>query len=501
MHMPLVHYSLSLHTPCDINSKVFPLLSLIAPLAARAFPEFLVGKYIVGFDTISYYVPVTLRWISNGVNIWEFIGCAPLFYSLLAVLSLIGVPLTVSLKILPPFIHGFLGLAVFFYAEKTLAWSYKKSLFASLLATLYFVSLRISWDMLRCELGLIFLFVFLILLHKRFDGNQWKSLGLLSLCMIIIVLAHQLVATIMFIMVLAVILKKLADNNYGAVKRLVISSVPAAAFFMVVIYAYFIVLPSIQVVSFASSRSEWIALFGYSSVYEGIANTLGFFIYCYLPLLPFAYIGVKNLSSLELKAWSLGCLITVSSQFLISSAPASYRWILLLVFPIVFFAVEGFERVNFKFWKKGWAALLILLSFSFIFLPAEMAFPYFRLFPYYLPSSMLQNSVPLSDCADIVKVLNWIEAEAENNTVLLVHAAFHGWALLCLNNSSKVHIVSYGYASPREAAQVTHEAGYSKVYLVWWLSGKGWHGLASLPSCFVEIFHSGRIAAYEYVEV
>ena len=489
-----------LHTRCGVNPKVFLFLAFITPSVFRAFPELLMGKYIVGFDTISYYVPVTLRWVSNGVNVWEFIGYAPLFYSLLVALTLIGIPLTVTLKILPSLIHGFLGLAVYFYAKKGLAWSYRKSLFASLLATLYFVSLRISWDMLRCELGLVFLFVFLTMLHRYLDSNHRKSFGILSLCMVLVVLAHQLVATIMFIIILAVILKRLLSHNYDKAKCLILSSMPAATLFILVIYAYFVVLPSIQDVGFVSSQSEWLALFGCSSVYESTANTLGFLIYCYLPFSPFIYVGIKNLNSVELKAWSVWCLIAVLFPFFIPSAPVGYRWIMLLIFPMAFFTVEGFQRVNFKFWKRGWAALLLLLSLSFVFLPAEIAFPYFRIFPYYVPSSMLQNSVSLSDCADVVNVLSWIEANAENNTILLVHAAFHGWALLYSNNSS-IQIVNYRYANPEEAAQATFEDSRLKVYLIWWIPGEGWHGLASLPPCFIEVFRSGRIAAYEYVEV
>jgi hypothetical protein len=58
--------------------------------------------------------------------------------------------------------------------------------------------------------------------------------------------------------------------------------------------------------------------------------------------------------------------------------------------------------------------------------------------------------------------------------------------------------VHYGYASPEEAARVTFGSGHVKVYLVWWVSGEGWHGLVTLPASFVEVFRSGRIAAYEY---
>lgn len=69
--------------------------------------------------------------------------------------------------------------------------------------------------------------------------------------------------------------------------------------------------------------------------------------------------------------------------------------------------MEGFKKVKFGLPKKVLVGFATVLSFSFVFLPAEAAFPYFRLYPYYVPSSMLQNSVPLSDCSDVVAALNW----------------------------------------------------------------------------------------------
>lgn len=476
--------------------RVYPLLCFLLPFAVRGLPELLMGGYIVGFDTVGYYVPVTLRWVSNGVGFWEFIGYAPLFYLLLVGLALAGFPLTVSLKVLPSLLHGFLGLVIYSYARKGLAWSCRKSLFVSLLAVLYFVGLRISWDMLRCELGLIFLFTFLIALRKCLSKGQWKLFGLLSSCMVLVVLTHQLVTAIMFAVVFTVVLKKLISRSHDAVWRLILSSTPAVVLFGLVVYADFAVLPSVSAASLAGSGLGWLSLFGFSSVFEGVTDTFGFLFYCYLPLLPFVFVGLRGFRSLELKVWSIWCLIAVLFPFFLSLAPLGYRWILLLAFPMAFFAVEGFGRLNFGFWKKVWAGLLVLLSFSFVFLPAEAAFPYFSVFPYYVPSSMLQNSVPLSDCGDVVKVLKWVEANVGDDGVLLVHDAFQGWAFLYLNNG--VRVVQYGYASPEEAARVTFGSGHVKVYLVWWVSSGGWHGLVSLPASFVEVFRSGRIAAYEY---
>jgi hypothetical protein len=480
----------------SLNSKVFYFWAFFAPFMVRALPELLMGEYVTGFDTISYYAPVTWKWVNHGVSFWEFFGSAPLFYFLLSSLTLADIPLIASLKILPSILHGLLGLAILEYATKGLGWSTRKGLFASLLATLYFVGLRISWDMLRSELGLILLFAFLIILQKCLSEFNWKRFGFLSLSAVLVVMAHQLASLLMFIMVFAVALKKLMKRNYSFVGHLFMACLPAIALFTLTVYADYVVLPSYADDIAVSGRLEWLSLMGYSSIGDGIMFSVGFLLFCYIPLLPFALLGIRELNCLELKAWIIWCFVGSSLPFLFSSAPLSYRWILLLAFPLAFFAAEGYGKVHSSLFKKGLACFMALLSFSFVFLPAEAAFPYFNICPYYVPSSMLQNSVPLSDCEDVVRALNWVK---DNNVcsseILLVHDAFNGWALLYADG---VKIVSYGYASPEKATISFSEQGYGPIYLIWWVSGEGWHGHVSLPLTFKEVFRSGRIAVYEF---
>lgn len=486
-------------TDFNFDPRVFSLLSFFVPSIVRVLPEILMGKYIVGFDTVSYYVPVTLRWIGDGVGFFEFMACSPLFYVLLVQLTLVGVPLTVSLKVLAPILHGFLGLTIYLYARRALAWSHKKSFFVSFLAALYFVALRISWDMLRNELGLIFLFVFLVFLHEGWEKNSWKCCVLLLPSMVLVVLSHQLVAVVMFAVVSVYVLQRLLNREHVDVKNLVLSALPAIVLFGLTVYSSFVVSPSFSVVSGFPSEElgGWFSLFGFSSYFSMVVNTLGFLFYCYLPLLPFVLMGIRRFGNVELKVWFYWCLAAVLSLVFspYASVIGGYRWTLMLVFPMAFFVVEGFRRFSSRLLKVGFGAVLVLLSFSFVLLPADVAFPYFGFFPYYVPSSMLQNSVPLCDCDDVVDALLWVGDNVGDDGVLLVHDAFHGWALLFLDRDQ---VVCYGYESAEEAALETFGEGCSELYLVWWVSGEGWHGVSVLPSSFVEVFRSDRIAVYEY---
>jgi len=77
----------------------------------------------------------------------------------------------------------------------------------------------------------------------------------------------------------------------------------------------------------------------------------------------------------------------------------------------------------------------------------ESPFPYYAIpqFHIYVPSSMLQNTVPQSDCQYVVHALNWLKNHMGENSVLLTHTAFHGWALLTHNMNQ---VVPYGYGNP-----------------------------------------------------
>jgi hypothetical protein len=480
--------------------RAFPLLAFIIPLVVRAIPEILMGSFIVGFDTLGYYVPNTLTWLSEGVGFWNFLATAPLFYMLLMGVTSVGVPIVIALKVLAPLLLGLLGVAVYFYANKTLSWSPRKSLVVALFATLYFVALRISWDMLRSELGLIFLFTSLIFLSKS-EGSSFRSGALLSLSMLGVVLAHQLVAVIMFFIILVTLVRLFLDGKKVDLGRLVVCSVPAGFMFLLIVYANYVVSSSFSLVNgFLGQDGGFMALFGFSSHSELVVDTLGFLVFCYLPLLPLVFLGARRFrGNLHLKGWVvwvffalLLVLVSPNASFLVFP----YRWVLLLVYPLVFFAVEGFVGLRLNLYKLGFGLMLATFSLAFIVLPNSLAFPYYTGFPLYVPTSMLQNTVSLSDCQDTVNVLQWMETNVDDDGFLLAHDAFYGWASLTLDAD---RLIRYGYESPEVVAQELVENGSeSPLYLVWWVDGSGWHGQSAVSSVFGEVYESGNIALYAY---
>ncbi len=481
--------------------RTIGLLAFLIPLVMRVIPEILMGSFPVGFDTLAYYVPITLTWLRNGVGFWNFLAVAPFFYLLLIGATSIGVPIVMSLKVMSPLLLGLLGVSIYFYASKTLSWSPKKSLLVVLFATLYFVALRVSWDMLRAELGLIFLFATLIFLGK--DGHSRRNGALLSVAMLSVVFAHQLVAVVMFFIVLVTGVRLGLDKKLVEVRRLVVWAIPAAFLFSVIIYANYSVSPNFSLLTGFPGQGSggFMALFGFSSYPALVGNTLGFLFFCYLPLLPLVLLAVRKFrGNLQLNAWVLWVVIAL--LFVIISPNAffavfPYRWTLLLTYPLAFFAAEAFSRFRLSVYKVGAGLILATFSLGFMVLPNTLAFPYYTLFPLYVPSSMLQNTVSLSDCQDTVNALQWVKNNMVGDGRLLVHDAFDGWASLTLNISQ---FIPYGYDNPASYAQKLVENGssYQQLYLIWWVNGSGWHGQPTVSSVFSEVYKSGRIAVYAY---
>jgi hypothetical protein len=482
---------------------LFLSMAFVIPLAVRVIPEILMGQFLAGFDNMAYYVPYTIVWLRNGVSFWTLLGTAPLFYLILMGVTSGGLPIIISLKIISPLLLGFLGLAVYSYANRTLLWSFKKSLFVALLATLYFVSLRISWDLLRTELALVFVFVLLILFTK--DRRSFKTCVLLSMFMLLVVFSDQLVALIMFALVLTGIFTSHFSKQLVQARRLVLCSIPAVAMFFIIFYAAFVSSQiSFSNGLFSQGTQGLLTLFGFSSLANSVINTLGFLIFCYLPFLPLLIFTFRRRSAnIQLNAWIVLIFLAIMLSAIVPNGligASPYRWVLLLTYPLAFIVVEVLSTLESKVSKIVLSTLLIsiviLSSAGFVLRPSQAPFQYFSAYPLYFPTSMLENTVPLNSCQDTVNSLQWAKSNMGNNSLLLVHEAFYGWATLNFNRSQ---LAFYGFDNPSLSAEklsVTNSSYH--LYLIWWTNGTGWYGQPTVSSTFREIHQSGNIAIYSY---
>jgi hypothetical protein len=481
---------------------IFPLLAFIIPLVVRSIPEVLMGPYITGFDTLGFYVPNTLLWLHSGVNLWDFLQTAPLFYSLFMSIIALGASPVLMLKIISPALLGFLGLSIFAYAKKGLGWPPAKSLLVSFLGTVYFVALRASWDQLREELGLVFLFVALMLLLVNQKDGSWKRHVALFFASIAVVLSHQLVSIFMFAAIIMTVIHELVGKKLAKSVKLILVSLPAALYFIIVYLSDAAKSGMLGYSATASPLADWTGFASYQSM---LISEGGLFLYCFLPLLPLVVVGLWQFSNLQLKSWLLLSFILL---LLPITSVSPYRWILMLIYPLAFCVAEGASRLKsikwkrFKFAVRKIAILYLVLSttifsFGFIFMGSEKPFFYFSKdfnnFLYQIPSSMLQNTISITDCQNTVDALQWFKNNVNSSGLLLTHTVFNGWALLTLKSNQ---VRNYGFNDPVIATTEVANEGYTQIYLIWWVSGQGWYAQPTLPQQFQEIYHSGKIAIY-----
>jgi hypothetical protein len=490
---------------------MFPILAFAVPLLLRAIPEILMGPYVVGFDTMAHYVPTTVLWLHGGVDLWRYIATAPLFYTIIVSLVSVGGPVITVLKIIPPILHGFLGLSIYGYAKSGLNWSPKKSVLTALIATLYFVALRISWDLLRNELALVFFFVVLTLIAKENLGkNSWKRFLLLSLAMLAVVLAHQLVAVVMLGMITFTILFYLFRKQRAKILPLVAVSLPAVLLFFVSFY-FSPSVPEFRLIfGFPAVGGDgWLSLFGFASYPAMLASEAGFFLYCFLLILPLVVVSLRRFGNFQMRAWILLMLL---ASLVPMVSPSNLRWIMMLTYPFAFYVSETLSRLKSINWRRFkitvrrvavvyLVASTALLSLGFMVMSPDNPFPYFQAgafngYIYQIPSSMLQNTVSITDCKDVANAVQWFKNGENTNALLLTHRAFYGWALTTLDPNQ---VVLYEYDDPAKTAATVVQEGHSQIYLIWWINGLGWYGQPSVSSSFEMVYQSGRIAVYHYI--
>lgn len=483
---------------------IFPLLAFATPLIVRIIPEILMGPYSVGFDTIGYYVPIALLWLHHGVNLWSFFATAPLFYAIyVPLVSASGSPVLL-IKIISPILLAFLSISIFAFAKTSLRWSYLKSTFVAFLGTIYFVALRTSWDQLREELSLVFLFIVFILIVRRKRGS-WRNYVLLSLAMLAVVLSDQVGAVIMLGIVIFTLIPELFHKRYRQAVSLIVTLLPAAVYFLVFYTGYISLGNSPLYSNSVASFATWTGFASYPSM---LINEAGFFFFCFVLLLPLAMIGLKKLRNLQLRSWFVFSLILM---LIPTTSVSPFRWELMLVYPFAFFTTEALswlKKLNWTHWRLNLQRIAVvylvlstaILSFGFVFNASEQPFAYFNpaqinAFVNQIPSSMMQNTVPLTDCPSTVNAIQWFKDNVNSSALLLTHTAFYGWALLALND---IRVKDYGFDNPNTIASTFANEGYSQIYLIWWVNGHGWYGQSTVSPAFHQLYRSGDIAIYRY---
>ncbi len=485
-----------------ILANRFVLLSLAIPVAIRTLPEVIAGQWPLGFDTVTWYAPFVKEVETKGFGP-SFLGiassqAAPLVYSFLGLAAVLtnAAPFAIT-KAAAPMLYGSLGLSLYYFARRRLRWTQRKSLMLVLVSTLYFVSLRFSWDMYKNLLGTTFLF--LSLSHFResseSDGRlffvTFSSLGILASEAIAVLLG----ATVGLLFLWELIKRK--QWNLAALGIVAISTIA------ILFYSHMLIPlpvassplmppPPVHFFPFSYVGSAEGAYPSVVDLYASVLLLSGMILAPILPLGLYGFFGEKRLTAM-IAVLSVGSFSVLILPF--GAIPVWHRWLFMLTFPLFFMVSNGLSKLD---GKKALAFLLVLVSLGLGYstLPPDLALPYYtaRETVGYVPSSLLQNTVPLQDSPDIVNALGWLSEMRPYQSVLVAHLTFEGWALLYTNGMEVYRFVN--------AAQVDYGnfSGYRHVFLLYWAPQQGWYNSGLMPDDMLVVHSTGRIAIYERVK-
>jgi hypothetical protein len=471
-----------------IRKHKLALAAFLLPLTIRTIPEILSGLYPVGWDIIAYYIPNTIDMAAGRMNPWEIVASAPTLYAIAVPIYLLTkTNLVFIFKTLGPILYGFLGWSIFRFCRRRLHWSGSKAFCAVLFISAYFVAMRISWDAFHMEIGLA---LFLLAESITEGSQQAKSTIGRLLLLSLAVLSNQLVAVIVVATQLATLVRPSVRKSLTQITL----QLPPIGVFLLILYA-----------TMHTALGPGLTVLGPAADATNLTINLSFMLYAYGLVLPLILVGLKLREKTAFFPWMIVCGIGIALSLLPGHVfqDIGYRWVLLLSLPLLILAYEGYSklRVSGTWMLRNWSGLLrvsvlvTLLSSATLYavLPAQSAFPFFAAYPQFVPSSMVQSSLPSSDYPNVVRAMLWVDSHLSSDSVLITQQAFYGWARSYLSPDKQV--VNTLLASPSSA--FTETGSFTHVFTVWWVQGSGWFQ-ASFPVGARSVIAFGDLAVYEY---
>jgi len=346
--------------------------------------------------------------------------------------------------------------------------------------------MRISWDAYQAELGLA---LFLLAESIRFPASAKSALGRVSL-LSLAVLSNQLVG----VLVVGTQLATLVNPSIRKNSRLFSFQFSPIALFLLILYA-----------TMQTALAPGLSIVGPGANLSILTTNLSFLLYAYIFVVPLALFGIKLRERSVFVPWTIACGIGLALSVMPGHVfqDIGYRWVLLLSLPLLFLAYEGYSRlrVSSAFTTRNWGDVLRVIvivslsssAISYAILPAQSALTLYTVFPEYVPTSMVQSSLPLSDYPNVVSAMVWVDSHLDSNSVLITQQAFYGWARSYLSPDKQV--VNSFLGSPTSAIEQT--GSYTHVLTVWWVEGAGWFQGSFLVGA-KPLVRFGDLAVYEY---
>jgi hypothetical protein len=210
-------------------------------------------------------------------------------------------------------------------------------------------------------------------------------------------------------------------------------------------------------------------------------------------LAPLAYPAWKGLIRFPIvDAWLLSASIGTFGIFFIPKGvfPVWPTWLVLLSFPLGLSASRGLMKMNFRL-MMAFVLAFTILSSSFVVLPADHALPYFssQETRWYMPTSMVQTTVPLARVAGVEAGVTWLNAHVSGENWIVVSDVFAGFVVVFGNAT---HLYPYRHV---EEVNWSLFAGTRMLYTIYWADpNETWFAGDTPPEPFQQVFASGGVA-------
>ena len=118
-----------------------------------------------------------------------------------------------------------------------------------------------------------------------------------SLALAAVILSDQVVAALVLGVLLFTVIYKLIRKSRVDAVRIIVFSLPAVLLFFLIFYLSPAVPEYRLIFGFPTTTDGWLAMFGYTSYPAMLASEAGFFLYCFVPLLPLAVLSISALAT------------------------------------------------------------------------------------------------------------------------------------------------------------------------------------------------------------
>ncbi len=432
-----------------VKSHRFALAAFLIPLTIRAIPEILAGPYPIGYDTIASYVPFMHIWASgNFLNyVGTVLGGSLIFAIFGTIYSTTGMDPVFIVKVAGPILYGTLGIAEYIFTRRYMLWS------------------TVGKD-----------------LKSKISSVEFSSLLLLT------IITEALVGALVLSLTL---IQTISQSGLRSARFVAI--IPGITLFTGLLIGF--QSAGVQIVSSAIRTVP-------------APNALAFAFYIFIPIIPLVVLGARSIGSNILRNWILVCLVGLMASATLGSISQLVwpeRWSFLMIFPLTVYATNGFLRLRrpeFQLRYPGrllgniWILVLIVLAGTYIALPADHAFSYYRFF---VPTSMLQSTIPVEDSQEVASAFHWLTNNTAGDSGIMTTEVMHGWASEYF--LGKGTVVSFPFGTTlSQALQEMINHGYPRVYTVWWANGSGWYGEPTVPSGFSLVRVFGQFGVFVYVK-